>query len=61
MKQGSEVFVEIIYRTAGGDLLWRGNYSLVLQFAGPRITAGTSPLQGGIQQGIEAVFNHTVS
>ncbi len=53
--------MEIIYRTAGGDLLWRGNYSLVLQFAGPRITAGTSPLQGGIQQGIEAVFNHTVS
>lgn len=50
---------ETIYQSTGGETLWREEDTLVLEFSRPRRTCSTSPLNGGIVEGMLAVFNQT--
>lgn len=50
---------DIIYQGPGGETLWREEDTLVLEFPRPRRTCSTSGLNGGIGEGMLAVFNQT--
>ncbi len=49
-----------VYNTADGQTLWRSQNSMVMNFAEVRNIAGSSVLNGGIQPGIDSIFNHTM-
>ncbi|MHB1406101.1 MAG: adenosylcobinamide amidohydrolase [Desulfitobacteriaceae bacterium] len=49
-----------IYTFANGDVVHRYNRSLVAVFQGSRTVLSTSPLNGGYQEGLATVFNHSV-
>lgn len=49
-----------IYTFANGDVVHRYNRSLVAVFQGSRKVLSTSPLNGGYQEGLATVFNHSV-
>lgn len=51
--------MEIIRQEPGGERLWREEDTLVLEFPHPQVACSTSSLNGGVTQGISAVFNQT--
>lgn len=40
--------------------VFRENDTLLIKFTGPRVVAGNSTLNGGVKEGVYAVFNHTI-
>lgn len=49
---------KMIYQWKNGDALYRYQKSLVLVFGGSRRVLSTSVLQGGMQENLQAIFNH---
>jgi adenosylcobinamide hydrolase len=49
--------MEIVFGETGGEIIWREEDTLVLEFPRPRLVCSTSSLNGGISEGIRAVFN----
>lgn len=51
--------MEIIRQEPGGEMLWREEDTLVLEFPHPQVACSTSSLNGGVVHGISAVINQT--
>lgn len=51
--------MEILHKGSFGEVLWRKGDTLVLEFSKERKICSTSPLNGGLAEGIRAIFNQT--
>lgn len=51
--------MEVLHKFKNNDTLWRTEDTLVLEFSHNRRVISTSPLNGGIKDNIQAVFNQT--
>lgn len=51
--------MEILHKEPRGETLWREDDTLVLEFPRPQQVCSTSLLNGGLKEGIGAIFNQT--